>query len=158
MPGTATLTDDLAADMVPVADELRALADEFGVRQWDVYRVVRTWSGSRPGTPTATSFTDVATAITPIPEVLEVDSMRLQLPPTGTYEDGDVKLTGISRTYTEAELTGTASTANVEVFYKLADKLGGGQADRYFTVVGKPLSRPDNAEITMHLRRAVVTA
>lgn len=139
MPGTASLADNLVNDLVLVADELRGLRGDFGQNPWAVYRVVRTWSGARPGAGTAT---DVATEITPTPRVGWVEGesgrIRFDLPPTGMYEKGEIVLAEVSLTYTFAEVKGTTASANLEVFYKLTDAQGNGMADRWFTVSAPP--------------------
>ena len=155
MPGTATLTDNLVNELVPVADELRELRDDFGLNPWRVYRVVRTSAGGRPGSG---AITDVATEITPTPKVGWVDAetgrVRFGLPPSGLYETGEIVLAEVSLTYTFDELKGTTTSAGVQVFYKLTDAQGNGTADRWFTVSSPPApDREKSIGWTISLKR-----
>lgn len=144
MPGTASLSANLVNELAVVADDLRALYGEFGVDQWRVYRCTRSWSGSRRGDGTLGSET--ATEITPTPRVGWADGagrLRFDLHPTGLDEAGQIVLTEISLTYTEAELSGQTATAAQEVYYKLTDAQGNAMSARYFVVHRPPVPDRD---------------
>ena len=69
--------------------------------------------------------------------------IRFDLNPGGLEEAGQIVLTEISLTYTEAELSGQTATANQEVYYKLVDAQGNGMATRYFDVHRPPVPDRD---------------
>lgn len=144
MPGTATLTANLVNELAVVADDLRALYGEFGVDQWSVWRCTRSWSGTRRGEGSLGSET--ATQILPTPRIGWADGsgrIRFDLHPGGLEEAGQIVLTEISLTYTEAELSGQTATATQEVYYKLVDAQGNGMATRYFVVHRPPVPDRD---------------
>lgn len=140
MPGTATLLANVLGQVVPALDEVRtALEAAIGDKQWTVWRCVRTWSGARRGLG---SSSVVETQITPTPKVGWGDGsgrLRFDALPTGLDETGQIVLTEISLTYTEAELYGQTENGAVEVYYKLVDAQGGLMAPRYFDVHRPPV-------------------
>jgi len=135
--GSATLGTNLVDRLVPMVDRLRSsLYPAMGVRQYAVYLVRRRWSGARRGEGTITVLSRVE--LTPAPRV-DFGGLRTQLEPHGFLEDGSVRLTEVSLTYTEAELTGRPLAANEEFFYKLVDAHGQASKTRYFTPTDAPL-------------------
>jgi len=145
MPGTATLLGNVLGQVIPALDEVRtALEAAIGDKQWSVWRCVGSWSGTRRGEG---SYSVVETQITPTPKVGWADGsgrLRFDALPTGLDETGQIVLTEVSLTYTEAELSGQTSDPNDEVFYKLVDAQGGGMAPRYFTVNRPPSPDREN--------------
>lgn len=144
MPGTATLTANLVNELAVVADDLRALYGEFGVDQWSVWRCTRSWSGTRRGEGTLGSET--AAQITPTPRVGWADGsgrIRFDLNPGGLEDAGQIVLTEVSLTYTQAELAGSTSTVTQEVYYKLVDAQGNGMATTYWVVHRPPVPDRD---------------
>lgn len=134
MPGSAVLGSNLVDDLVPTVDELRSsLHDEFGVRQFHVYTVLREWSGGATGDGDPT---DTETELTPKPKV-EPYKTQYELETCGIDEAGVVMLREISLTYTEAEIIGPTLTAGQEWFIKITDAQGQAIADRYW-VIAKP--------------------
>ena len=91
-----TLVDEL----IGVVDEVRGTVHgALGTRPYRVYLLRRSWDGGRPGVG---NFTDVETEILPPPMVRP--AIDKQLRPAGPEEEGNVVLTDISLTFTEAEL------------------------------------------------------
>ena len=140
MPGSATIGDNLVDSLLEVVDDLRGdLHPAMGVRQWRVYTVLRTWSGTEVGDGTKT---DTETQI--LPQPLVSYDLANKLTPGGVDDDGIVTLSEISLTYTEAELVGPTLAANQEWFFVLRDAHGQGMPDRYFGVKDPP--KPDRIQ------------
>lgn len=135
MPGTAALGSTLIDELVPVVDDLRGLYASMGVLPVRAYVVRRVWSGARRGEGTL-SLTSI-TEITPTPVV---DARpRDTLIAAGRREMGDVTLTEVSLTYTQAELTGGALAANAECFWRLVGVGGQLQSARDYVVRDAPM-------------------
>ena len=160
MAGTAVLgsnlIDSLASSLI---DELRgALHPVFGVRQFNVYTVLRTWTGRR-GDKDAGGYTDIETLLEPQPKV-EPYKTEMRLKPCGISDAGVVQLREISFTYTERELTGVygstgaALTNKQEWLYKITDAYGQGIEDSYWVVSTRPYpDREKTMGLTMELRK-----
>lgn len=158
MSKDAILGANLVDDLVPTVDELRAsLHDDFGVRQYHVYTVLRTWDGGGTGLGTPT---DVETELVPKPKCeffsyQGVPGMRLELDECGVSEAGMIRLREISLEYAEHELLGPTLVAGQEWFIKITDAQGQLIRDRYWIIAKTPI--PDrNLDIgwTMELRLA----
>ena len=154
MPGSATLGDNLIDDLVETVDELRAdLYEDFGVTQFAVYLVRRTWNGGQRNEGVASRS---ETLMDPTP--LFVDENKWRLMSHGRDEVGDAALMEVSLTYTEAELSGGTIADNEEFYYKLVDLRGQGHPDQFYTVAESPtVDRERNIGWMVKLRRAQVT-
>lgn len=122
--GVATMNSDVLVDsLVPdVIDGLREeLHPAFGVRAYRVYRVIRTWSGARPGEG---SFVDDAAELRPQPRVSVWDGFRYVQAVCGINELGDVKLTEVSLTYTAEQIDPKSLAHNQEFFIAIGDAHG----------------------------------
>ncbi len=121
----------LRDDLVGLVDEVRdqVIDQEVGMRLRTVATRRRTWSGGQPGSGTPT---DTDTPLSPTPKVSEPPA-RLVAAAPGRYQDGDLLVTRISATYTEADLTGGSLGAGEE-FYWLVD-------GEPYQVVGRPEQR-----------------
>lgn len=131
--GTATLNPSVLVDslVVDVIDGLRdELHPEFGVRSYRVYRIVRTWSGTEPGDGT---FTDSAFELRPYPRVMYWDGFRFRQLPAGLNQQGVVRLTEVSLSYSEADLTAQPLAANQELFIAIGDANGQGSTTYLYT-------------------------
>jgi len=129
----------LVEDLRPVVDAGRQLAQDLGLRGRSVTVRVRTWSGGRIGSGTAS---DVDTLLVPAPKVVEPPA-RLVGDAPGMYESGDLIVTKIARdTYTESTFT-PSKIAGVEVIF-LVDT-------RQYRIVGAPSDK--NFEWALLLRR-----
>lgn len=102
----------LRDDLIPLVDDARQLAVDVGVRVRPVTRVVRTWTGAKPGAGTSS---EVSADLTPTPKVR--DAVQVQYGPAGAYETGDLLVTRVSAAYGQADLEGTTLEANQELFY-----------------------------------------
>ncbi len=137
LTGIATLNPDVLVDdlVLDVIDGLREdLHPELGVRAYRVYRVVRTWSGAGAGEG---SYVDSAAELRPQPLVWQWDGLRWVQLLCGLQDTGDVKLTEVSLTYTERQLTagldGADLAANQEAFLAIAEAHGQASITRLYT-------------------------
>jgi hypothetical protein len=110
--------------LVPkVIDGLRRkLHPKFGVRAYTVHTVARTWSGGSMGEGTAS---DVVVELDPQPKVKIWDGLRYSLEPCGLDEAGEIQLTEISLTYTQAELDGGGALAQNQEWLIRVDEAHG---------------------------------
>lgn len=131
---STVLVDSLVEDVI---DGLReSLHPDFGVRAYRAYRVIRTWAGQRPGEGAATD--DVA-ELRPQPRVQVWSGLRWELAACGVIEMGEVKLSEVSLTYTEAQLTGGgALRANQALYIGLAEAHGQAQRRALFVHARPP--------------------
>jgi hypothetical protein len=143
MAKDAILGSNLVDDLVPTVDALRSeLHDAFGVRQYRVYTVLRTWSSGITGDGVAS---DVETEITPKPLVeFYPPGLTYEMDQCGITEAGRVKVREISLQYAEAELVGPTLVNGQEWFIKIADAQGQAIQDRYWVLSRVPA--PDRIE------------
>lgn len=129
-----TLVDSLVSDVI---DGLReSLHPAFGVRAYRVYRVIKTWSGTRPGDGV---LAQEALELRPQPRVQVWNGLRMELATCGVEEMGEIVLTEVSLTYTEAQLTGGGALGmNQELFIGLAEAHGQAQRRRLFSYTRPP--------------------
>jgi hypothetical protein len=141
MGGSATLGQDLIADLVPVVDEIRGeLNPDFGTRPYRVFRVKRRWTGAGRGDGQALTVFD--TEITPQPDVAlpsQAEALKYELLPTGKQEAGGILLKEVSLTYTHDELAGGALGPTEEFYFRVTDALGQGLPNRYFVPATPPV-------------------
>lgn len=125
----AVLIDSLVPDVI---DGLREdLYPAFGSRAYRCYRVIRTWTGRTTGEGDPT---DDTAELRPQPRVMVWDGMRFIQATCGIRELGEVRLSEVSLTYTEAQLTGRrlGLDKNQELFIGIAEGNGQGTAPRLF--------------------------
>lgn len=138
LTGTATLDQGVLVDsLVPgVIDALRdSLNPQFGIRAYRTYRVIRTWTGAEPGSG---SYTDDAGELRPQPRVWVWDGFKFNQEPIGLQSVGRVRLTEVSLTYAEPDLTGQPLTNNQELLIAIGDANGQGSSTNLFTHVQPP--------------------
>ena len=157
MGGSAILDPDVLVDslVVDVIDGLRdELNAEFGVRSYSVFTRHITWSGAQVGQGVATT---VDTEITPRPRVAIWGGYRYELQKCGIDEIGQVEITEVSISYTEAELVGVRATMGKNQQWLILLREGHGQASREKAFIhDKPpfIDREKNLGWTMWLRAA----
>lgn len=153
--GEAILNPDVLVDsLVPdVIDGLREeLHPDFGVRAYRVYRVLRTWTGKTAGEG---KHTDVGAELRPQPRVWMWDGLRFVQAVCGVRELGDIKLTELSLTYTEAQLTGQPLPANREIWYALGEANGQATSLRTWALAQPPfIDREKDMGWVLWLQRA----
>jgi hypothetical protein len=152
--GTATLDPAVLVDSL-VPDLIDGLRDEllpsFGVRAYRVYRVVRTWSGAEIGDGV---LTDDGAELRPRPRVKIWDGLKFVQAICGIRELGDVKLTEVSLTYTDADLTGQPLAKNQESFIAIGEGNGQGSPLRLWGHTQPPfIDREVDMGWVLHLRR-----
>lgn len=154
LTGEATLNPSVLVDsLVPdVIDGLReALHPDFGVRAYRVYRVLRTWSGKIVGEGVNS---DEAAELRPQPRVAMWNGLKYVQAQCGIRELGDVMLTELSLTYTEAQLTGQPLTRKQELFFAIGDGNGQESSLRLWMVTAPPfIDRERDMGWVLHLRR-----
>ncbi len=128
------LVDSLVADVI---DGLReSLHPDFGVRAYRIFRVIRTWTGQVAGDGI---MSDVALELRPQPLVHVWNGRKFEQASCGIEELGEIMLTEVSLTYTEAQLTGGGALGmNQELFLGLAEAHGQGTRRRLFTHARPP--------------------
>lgn len=103
-PAPQQMPATLAGSLVPVADDLRNLYAEFGLRPYRVYLVHATWTSGRRGVGTQVIMS--RREILPVPRVRDIDSVRRNVQPTGLTEEGDIVIDQISAKFSEDDLVG----------------------------------------------------
>lgn len=141
MPGSATLDPNVLVDslVTDVIDGLREdLHPQFGVRAYRTFTILRTWSGLIVGEGTPA---DVVTELRPQPRVAVWDGLEYRLEPCGLDLEGDIKLTEVSLTYTQAELDGGGVlTGNQQWLFRLDEAHGQAQRSKYFIHTKPPFA------------------
>lgn len=144
--------------LVGVADRLRNLTAQLGLRQYTV-KVIRTaWtSGIRGrGQEAVTSIVDIL----PVPRVAGVGNLSELMQQIGLDEEGDLVLYGISGTYDENTLSGVGPDGNEpgpgeSVFWEIeyiATNASEPQKRR-FTLSGVPEYQPGKLQWVVRLKR-----
>lgn len=145
MGGSATLDPNVLVDslVVDVIDGLRGdLHPQFGVRPYRVFTVRRTWTGQTPGEGEPI---DTVVELTPQPRIESWDGYKWVASPIGIEEDGKVRATEVSLSYTYAELVGDGLAENEQWFIRLSEAYGQGQPDRFFALDGPPFPDREKA-------------
>jgi hypothetical protein len=145
----STLVDSLVPDVI---DGLREdLHPAFGVRAYRCYRVIRTWSGKTVGDGKPS---DVGAELRPQPRVAMWDGLKFVQATCGIRELGDVKLTEVSLTYTDGQLTGQPLAANQEMFIALGEAHGQASPLRLWAHTAPPfIDREKDMGWVLHLTR-----
>lgn len=108
--------------------------EKVGVRRFQLYRVVRTWSGGEVGDGTATI---AATEITPAPAIT-LGKSRDSLSGRGRVERGSMVASQVSLSYSESDLY-PALTAGQELYYRLVEmNAEQGASTSYWTLESAP--------------------
>lgn len=153
----STLDTSLVDKLLPVVDQLRAnLLPAFGVRQYVVKVVKRTWSGTEIGDGT---FTDSEVTLSPPPAVAigAPPGFRFDIRPQGREEEAMIKVSEISLSnYQEDDLTGGAlASPSVQFFWLLKDAHGQGVHSRAYVPAAPPVAdREKTLGWVVYLRRA----
>lgn len=110
----------LRDDLIPILDGVRrdVVDGAVGLRLHTVVVRRRAWSGGRIGLGTPT---DTDTVLDPRPKV-RPPSPRLRWKEPGKFEDGDLVVSAISATCTEADLDGGKLPSGVEWYWRIDDE------------------------------------
>lgn len=151
-PG-GSLVESLGA----VADDLRQIATDLGLRPYRVFSVTYRWTGGAPGMGEAQVVSQQELLPTP---KLGLDGVGKELRAGGLVERGTVTLTQVSPRYTEQQIgslfadgrqLGREFQTFVEVVMDRRD--GDGQPRRRFVVAGVPSRDPDSFQWVVRLLR-----
>ena len=138
MPGSATLDQNVLVDSL-VEDVIDGLREElhpaFGVRAYRVFTVLRTWSGRIQGEG---ERSDVVTELRPQPLVHSWDGRRYELQGCGLDDMGEIMLTEVSLTYTQAELDGGGALGKNQAFLIRLDEAHGQEQRSAFFIHTRP--------------------
>ncbi len=126
-------------------------ADKFGLPSFNVYRVLRTWSGGELGNGTAS---DVVTVLEPTPKVEFTGGYRLDH--DGLMDERKAKVTELSLNYLSDFLTGSPRVAGQECIFKFVERNGQGQPDSYWTLTAPPIVNRDEIYWELELSHYVV--
>ena len=159
-PTPVSVRASLAHDLKPVADDLRDLYTQFGLRPY-VVRLIRTrWTGGKRGIGQE-EVVDEHTLL-PTPRVRDLSGLREVLQPVGLDELGDVQVDQISPKMTEDELrfldkhTAEPARDDEAVWWDIEfvrpDGLPG--LRRRFVLVGAPDYRADRFGWSVRLAKA----
>lgn len=139
MAGSAVLDPDVLVDslVTDVIDGLREdLHPPFGVRAYRAFTVRRRWSGRLVGEGAAA---DAVVELRPQPLVAVWDGLRYSLEPCGLSVAGQVRLTEVSLTYTQAELDGGGALGrNEQWLIRLDEAHGQASKSRLYTLERPP--------------------
>lgn len=114
----------LAQRMGGRVDRLRQFATKFGVRPYRVFLTWVKWSGTERGEGDESVF--MRKEILPTPKVDNLDTIALNPYSAGTLPMGSVRVSRISVSFTEDELSGRISGKdsikdNLEFFYEIVE-------------------------------------
>lgn len=137
------MASNLIERLVPTVDRVRTLVSSLGFRQHRVYRVKKTWSGTRCNEGTATTTLD--SEITPAPRLME------EVEPFG--DPRNIRLEEVSLAYTEADLTGGTLAANQEFYYRVTDSNPEATRTRFFALDGAPICDRLNVQWVLKLKQ-----
>jgi len=141
MGGSATLDPNVLVDSLvdEVIDGLREdLHPAFGVRAYRTFTVRRDWSGAIAGQGQAT---ETVVELRPQPRVLIWDGLRYSMEPCGLDEAGEIRLTEVSFTYTQAELDGGGDLPSTsEWLIRIDEAHGQEQRSRYYQHTRPPFA------------------
>lgn len=144
----------LVEELGEVADDLRQLNTDFGLRPYRLFSIVVRHTGGVKGRGDA--LLESETEVLPTPYITEVDQLRGQLTAGGTNEDGRIRVTEISPRYTEDDIRTLFHTQplpdGLEGFLELRiDSRDGNAMRRRFTVQNAPMRRADKFDWTVRL-------
>lgn len=146
----------LVEELAPIADEMRQLLTDFGLRPYRVFSVVVAWSGKAIGRGNALVVSEQELLPTPL---VDLSPVRTEVKTAGRVEEGDATLRQVSARYTEADLEvlfcrhplPPGHEAFVEVRIDARD--GADTKRRRFVVRGAPYRRAGDFEWTVKLSR-----
>lgn len=98
------LSRSFASSLIPVADTIRDLYTQFGLRNYQVSIIVTGWTSGRRGI--GEEYVKRELEILPTPLVQGLDAVMESLNSIGLVEEGTASLSEISGRYTEEQLLG----------------------------------------------------
>lgn len=135
--GSGSLVESLGE----VADDLRQLYTDVGLRPYRVFSVVIRWTGGEVGR--GDPVVESETEFLPRPVVVNMNGVRKESTPAGLNEKGSVRLRQVSPRYTEDDIrslchmTPLSSDRSGFIEIRMDDRDGSAQRRR-FSVKGTP--------------------
>lgn len=131
----------LVEELADVADDLRQLQTDFGLRPYRVFSVLQHWSGGRVGAGLVATVREIEFLPTPLVDVLPV---KRRMTEGGFTEDGDTWLKEISPRLTEDEVQNLVAPQGLQAgddpFIEVRMDARDGQSERRrYTVQGPPV-------------------
>jgi hypothetical protein len=157
----STLGTSIIDRLVPVIDRIRGtIHPKAGDRQWNVAVVRRVWPSGRRGDASGGAPVSTVLQLTPQPRVefpTDEHGVHFEMQPHGKLEEGTCKISEISLTYSEDQLTPQNLPANTEFYFRLTDAQGQLVPARHYVPAG-PASpdREKNMGWTITLTRRTV--
>ena len=158
--GTTTLCDTLAFNLIGVADGLRDLYTQFGLRPYRVALVRTRWSGGRRGI--GVEIVISSTNLLPTPKMTDMAALTEINSAIGLDETGEVVLTEVSGAFTEDQLRGHPFGNGEPVFpdeqfyyeIEFPPACAGKDGERRrFTVKGAPMYFADRFQWNIRLEK-----
>lgn len=154
-----SLAGSLAQQLIGVADTLRDLSTQFGLRPYNISIIVTAWSGGFRGEGVESVVSE--TRLLPTPKLSTLDSLSEIINSVGTDENGLVAISQISGSYSEYQLLGLGPQGepveqNQQVFYEVEYPRANGPGERRrFTPRSAPTYEADKFQWTIRLEKAV---
>ncbi len=157
--GSEACGANLIESLSKVADNVRGIAGNMGLRPYEVRIVTVRWTGGYrgEGVPEVVSLL----RLEPTPLVESISNIDQRLEAFGLDDVGNIQISEISLRYNEDILLGRSSTGDdpaedTEVFYEvnLRTSLQGDPVLRRFTPTSTPTYDPDNVQYTLRLASA----
>ena len=147
-------SQSLVESLGSVADDIRQLYTDFGLRPYTVVSVVIGWTGGKPGRGDA--FIVQETPLLPTPQVVDMKPVRGMAKPAGFDEEGSILLTQISPRYTEDDINTIFHVQPLPIdregFLEVrVDSRDGSTTRRRFRVQGTPYRDADSFEWSTRL-------
>lgn len=147
----------LAADFIDLADELRDIKTEFGLRPYKLHRIRVQWSGGVRGKGQAVVMDELH--ILPTPKISDISQLSAIVTQIGLQEVGGLFVSEISGRFTEEDLRGgdegTPIPKDQEVYYEVEfPKRSGTPMKRRFLLSGSPSFNAGRLQWTMKLDKA----
>ena len=149
----------LGRQLIPVADDLRDLFTQFGLRPYKVHIIKTRWAGRKRGDGVETVVS--SRTILPTPLVTDLTALNEIVTPVGLDEEGGILLQEISGCFTEDDLRGhqedgTPVAANEQLYYEIEFPKPNGEDSerRRFHMRSAPMYFADNFAWQVRLERA----
>jgi hypothetical protein len=149
----------LAISLIPVADDLRDLLTQTGMRPYVVHFVRTRWSGGSRGDGVEQVVYDAP--ILPTPLVSDLSALNEIVNPVGLDEVGGIVLSEVSGAYTEEQLLGRGAGGepippDEQFYYEIEfTRTDGRPAERRrFFIRSAPSYQPSKFQWTVSLERS----
>jgi hypothetical protein len=156
-----SLRSTLVQRLVPTVDRVRDLATKFGIRPYEIHVVRTRWSGGQRGSGQEVVVQDVA--LLPTPKISDLTGLNLRIESIGSIEAGSLRVSRISMTFTEDQLSGRDADGNPpgddeQVYYEVYLPGGDGTLAngkrRRFALASAPWLKPGGVHWQVILERA----